>query len=143
MLLRNLRPQDGLCNGTRLICTSFHDHLIGGTIISGSHTGSTVFIHRVPIIPTDLDLPFALKRLQFPVRPAFAMTINKSQGQTLNTVGIYLRNQVFSHGQLYVALSRVTNSANVHVLLADKEGHTNNQPSDSTVTNVVYPEILQ
>ncbi|KAI8358844.1 hypothetical protein B0O80DRAFT_257167 [Mortierella sp. GBAus27b] len=85
MLLRNLRPQDGLCNGTRLICTSFHDHLIGGTIISGSHTGSTVFIHRVPIIPTDLDLPFALKRPQFPVRPAFAMTINKSQGQTLNT----------------------------------------------------------
>jgi ATP-dependent exoDNAse (exonuclease V) alpha subunit len=63
------------------------------------------------------------------------MTINKSQGQTLNHVGIYLKNPVFSHGQLYVALSRVTNSAGVLILKED-------QTSSSTAMNVVYPEIL-
>ena len=38
---------------------------------------------------------------------AFAMTINKAQGQTLQRVGIYLDTPCFSHGQLYVAASRV------------------------------------
>ena len=45
-------------------------------------------------------------RNQFPLIPAFAMTINKSQGQSFKNVGISLANPVFSHGQLYVALSR-------------------------------------
>ena len=41
------------------------------------------------------DLPVTLKRLQFPVLLAFAMTINKSQGQTFDRVGIYLPEPVF------------------------------------------------
>ena len=45
-------------------------------------------------------------RNQFPLIPAFAMTINKSQGQSFKHVGISLANPVFSDGQLYVALSR-------------------------------------
>jgi ATP-dependent exoDNAse (exonuclease V) alpha subunit len=53
----------------------------------------------MPMSPTDSDLPFKLKRLQFPVLLAFAMTIDKSQGQTLKKVGIYLPKPVFSHGQ--------------------------------------------
>lgn len=52
------------------------------------------------------DLTFEFKRLQFPIRLAFAMTINKSQGQTLKVVGLNLQNPCFSHGQLYVACSR-------------------------------------
>ncbi|KAH7056233.1 hypothetical protein BKA57DRAFT_531925 [Linnemannia elongata] len=39
-------------------------------------------------------MPFKFQRLQFPVQPAFAMTINKSQGQTLDTVGFYLKKPV-------------------------------------------------
>ena len=51
-------------------------------------------------------MPFKLKRRQFPVRLAVAMTINKAQGQTLGRMGLFLPTPVFSHGQLYVALSR-------------------------------------
>jgi ATP-dependent exoDNAse (exonuclease V) alpha subunit len=58
--------------------------------------------------PTDSDLPVILKRLQFLVLLAFAMTITKSQGQTFDRVGILLPEPVFSHGQLYVAISRAT-----------------------------------
>ena len=64
-------------------------------------------IPRVTLIDTDPDLPFNLKRIQFPIRLAFSMTINKSQGQTFDKVGIDLREECFGHGQLYVALSRV------------------------------------
>jgi ATP-dependent DNA helicase PIF1 len=47
------------------------------------------------------DLPFSFKRLQFPVKVSFAITINKAQGQTFKYVGIDLRTECFSHGQLY------------------------------------------
>jgi hypothetical protein len=63
------------------------------------------------------------------------MTINKSQGQSLNHVGIDLRKPVFSHGQLYVALSQCTSGDNVKVLLPEGSNTTN-------VANVVYPEAL-
>ena len=53
------------------------------------------------MIPT--DLPFDFKRLQFPIRLAFAMTINKSQGQSLKVCEINLEFPYFAHGQLYVA----------------------------------------
>ncbi|KAJ8891306.1 hypothetical protein PR048_010822, partial [Dryococelus australis] len=69
------------------------------------YKGEDVFIPRIPMIPT--DIPFEFKRLQFPVRLAFAMTINKSQVQSLSVCDIKLENPCFSHGQLYVACSRV------------------------------------
>ena len=58
------------------------------------------------ITPSDKVLPFTFKRRQFPIRVAYAMTINKAQGQSFKRVGIYLPKPVFSHGQLYVALFR-------------------------------------
>ena len=54
-------------------------------------------------------LPFELHRVQFPVRLAFGMTINKSQGQSLGTVRLDLHNPVCGHGQFYVGVSRGTN----------------------------------
>ncbi|KIJ14676.1 hypothetical protein PAXINDRAFT_78621, partial [Paxillus involutus ATCC 200175] len=53
---------------------------------------------------------------QFPVGVGYAMTINKAQGQSVKHVGLDLRSGVFSHGQLYVALSRCTNPGNVMVV---------------------------
>jgi ATP-dependent DNA helicase PIF1 len=60
--------------------------------------------------------PFQFKRKQFPIRLSFAMTVNKSQGQTIPNVGVYLPAPVFSHGQLYVAMSRATARKNIKIL---------------------------
>lgn len=115
ILLRNLSPQNGLCNGTRLICRRFYMRTIECEIAIGDHAGQTVLIPRLPLIPYDTGLPFDFCRIQFPIKPAFALTINKAQGQTLEKVGLWLEKPVFSHGQLYVALSRVSNFDKIQV----------------------------
>ena len=76
-------------------------------IASGVNKGKTVLIPRITIAPSDTELPFTLKRCQFPIHPCFAISTNKAQGQTLDFVGLYLPDDVFTHGQLYVAFSRV------------------------------------
>lgn len=118
MLIRNINPTEGLSNGTRLICKEFGNNVIHAEIACGSFTGKRVFIPRVPL-QTSVDdfcsVPF--KRTQFPLRLCFTMTINKPQGQTLDYVGLYLKEPVFSHGQLYVTLSRGKTSSTVKVLI--------------------------
>jgi ATP-dependent exoDNAse (exonuclease V) alpha subunit len=85
--------------------------------------------------PSRTDWPFVLRHRQFPVQVAFAITINKSQGQTFNNVGVYLPSPVYSHGQLYVAISRVTSSANIKIF--------SGQGPDKYMRNVVYKEVLE
>nr|XP_027118299.1 uncharacterized protein LOC113735496 [Coffea arabica] len=73
MLLRNLNPAEGLCNGTRLICRDLAQHTISAEIVFGHHRGKTVFIPRIPLQSPDNDkngIPFM--RTQFPVRLCFA-----------------------------------------------------------------------
>ena len=76
-------------------------------IISGPCAGQLAFIPRIKLISSQY-LPFELHRVQFPVQLAFAMTTNKSQGQSLATVGLYLQNPVFGHGQFYMGIMIVT-----------------------------------
>ena len=135
MLLRNLDPENGLCNGTRMILQAIRQCVLECWILGGSHAGKTVFIPRIAIKPSVEDLPVRFSRHQFPVRLAFAMTINKSQGQSVHTVGLDLHTPVFSHGQLYVALSRSTSGDRIKVLFPPDHNGT-------TTTNIVYPEIL-
>ncbi|GFY12017.1 ATP-dependent DNA helicase [Trichonephila clavipes] len=112
LLMRNL-DAPRLCNGTRLRITELGRHIVKATILTGKAKGDNVLIPRIPIIPN--NLPFNFKRLKFPLKVVFSMTINKSQGQTLKVAGIHLGTPCFSHGQLYVACSRVCKLQNLHV----------------------------
>ena len=135
MLLRNLDPSQGLCNGTRLILLRVRPRVLECCIIGGKFMGKTVFIPRITLQPSSEDMPVRLQRHQFPVHLAFAMTVNKSQGQSLQYVGLDLRTPVFSHGQLYVALSRCTSGNHIKVLLPSNQGNME-------TTNIVYKEVL-
>ncbi|KAM0844699.1 hypothetical protein ACQ4PT_056882 [Festuca glaucescens] len=138
MLLRNLSQSTGLCNGTRLIILELADRVLKAVIITGSHVGDVVYIPRIELTTKKTKWPFILLRRQFPIRVSYAMTINKSQGQTLDSVGLYLKTPVFSHGQLYVAVSRVTSRQSLKILIVDEDGTCGSQTK-----NVVYPEVFQ
>ncbi|PWZ23284.1 ATP-dependent DNA helicase PIF1 [Zea mays] len=117
ILLRNIDPANGLWNGTRLVVRGFQRNNIDAEIVLGQHAGKRIFLPRIPLCPSDEEMfPFQFKRKQFPVRLSFAMTVNKAQGQTIPNVGVYLPEPVFSHGQLYVALSRATTRSNIKIL---------------------------
>ncbi|XP_049316519.1 ATP-dependent DNA helicase pif1-like [Bactrocera dorsalis] len=128
ILLRNINPPK-MCNGTRLVTKKLMPNLIEASILNGKAKGENVLIPRIPMIPT--DMPFNFKRLQFPVRLSFAMTINKAQGQTFQICGVNLEESCFSRGQLYVACSRV---ATAHRLFI--------HAPDSKTKNVVYQNVL-
>ena len=99
-------------------------------IITGHHAGLLAIIPRITLTRSQ-GLSFEFRCCQFPVHLAFAMTINKSQGQSLGTVGLDLRQPVFAHGQLFVALSRGTTWHRIKILL---EGNV--------TQNIVYPDVL-
>ena len=109
------------------------------TIANGQHKGNTVLIPKVLTQPADFDtFGFEWERLQLPVKLAFAMTINKSQGQTLEKIAVWLNDPCFSHGQLYVAASRVGGPDNITFYTGNVEG----LPPYAT-KNVVYQGLLE
>lgn len=136
IILRNIDTKRGLCNGTRATILHMSNRLLEVKLLNGDHAGESALIPRITLSPnlTGHDSVVKLNRRQFPVQLALAMTVNKAQGQTVQRIGIDLRKSVFAHGQLYVALTRVTSSTNVSVLLSPL--------TPNETLNVVYPEIL-
>jgi ATP-dependent DNA helicase PIF1 len=144
ILLRNLNPSLGLCNGTRLKLLSYTSRLLSVKILNGSHVGEITFIPRIELMTAEGALPFIMVRRQFPVKLAFAMTVNKAQGQSLSQVGVYLPNPVFAHGQLYVALSRSGCKALTKLFICNVQGIQGTFPNKVGfyTKNVVYGEAL-
>ena len=87
---------------------------------------------KIALSSQDSPLPINIARCQFPVRLAYCLTINKAQGQSLRYVGIYLPKPVFSHGQLYVAVSRSKSFSGLKVFTSNGR----------LTKNVVYREVL-
>ena len=130
MLLRSL-DAPRLVNGTRLIVKKLFDNVILATIITGKFAGEDVFIPRIALLPSNFPIEF--KRTQFPVKLCYAISINKSQGQSLKFAGIHLAaGPCFSHGQLYVACSRCGDNRNLTLLA----------PGGKT-RNIVYHQIFE
>uniref|UniRef100_A0A0L8FM30 ATP-dependent DNA helicase n=1 Tax=Octopus bimaculoides TaxID=37653 RepID=A0A0L8FM30_OCTBM len=122
MLLPNLSQQK-LCNGTTLIMHKLMRNCIEANILTGCGKGETVFIPRIPVIPSNW--------LQFPIPLSFAMSINRTQSQTLKFAGLQLDEPCFSNGQLYVGASHVGAKANISAYAAQNK-----------TKNTVYKEIF-
>ena len=135
MLLRNIDQSNGLCNGTRLQVRRMGNHVIECLTLIGNKVGEVVLIPRMNLITNNKTVLIKFQRRQFPIIVSFAMTINKSQMQTLSTVRLYLPRLVFTHGQLYVALSRVKG---LKILLENHQGI-----SENCTIKVVYREIFE
>ena len=139
MLIRNLNPKMGLCNGTKLIFHRVHkNHLLECSIAGGEFNCRKVLIPRITLKPKDGEFSFEWSRRQFPVRVSFAMTINKSQGQKLQHIGIWLNDSCFAHGQLYVAVSRVGSPSKIKFAIRQTHG----SPGHHT-RNVVFKEVFE
>lgn len=137
MLLRNIDQSQGLCNGTRLIISRLGKNVLEGITLNGSHPNEKVLLHRMDLNPSESKWPFRMRRRQFPVTLSFAMTINKSQGQSLRRVGVYLPQPVFTHGQLYVAFSRVRTIDGLRIYVPEDENGVKGRTK-----NVVYKEVF-
>jgi hypothetical protein len=135
MVLRNLDAAHGVCNGSRGILTRLRSRVLEVKLLTGDFAGQKVFIPRISNQPTEDQVAFKFTRRQFPIRLAFAMTFNKSQGQSVKHVGLDLRRPVFSHGQFYVGVSRVTSVSNLKVIWEDTE-------REPKTKNIVYTEVL-
>uniref|UniRef100_A0A1I7U5B6 ATP-dependent DNA helicase n=1 Tax=Caenorhabditis tropicalis TaxID=1561998 RepID=A0A1I7U5B6_9PELO len=146
VLLRNQSVALGLCNGTRLTLERFGIDVIYFSINNPTATsGKEVFLHRVKMTPSGKkNVPAEFTRLQYPIRLAYASTVNKSQGMTLSRCGLVLHSNVFSHGQLYVAMSRVRRREDFR--LWHYRRHLNDDfhvCGGILVRNVVFNDILR
>lgn len=139
--IRNLCRKTGLMNGTRGIVTGLYNHSVQIKVSTGPMTGTNVFIPRINLESSNTNYNLAIRftRRQYPLKLAWVMTINKSQGQTLKRVGLMLPDPVFAHGQLYVGLSRVTSQNGLRIAAGS---NINEDPEVVGIDNIVWPEVF-
>lgn len=132
--LRNLSPTLKLCNSTCLCVLQIGRNCLKAAILGGTFDGEIRLLPRIKLSTSPEDLPFILLRKQFPIILCFAITVNKSQGQSFPHVDVDLRSEAFTHGQLYIALSRVICLSGLTLLLSENTLRETN--------NIVFPEVL-
>ena len=137
-LLRNFSVDKGLVKNKRVIIIALGRRIITVQCIEDRlSTGEARLgeIYHLPRIMFEEQLQngHTLQRLQFPIAPAYATTFNSCQGLTLTRVAIDLTHPVFSHGQLYTALSRIRHRSHAIIRL---------RPGESCTVNVTFHELL-
>ena len=137
LIMRNMSVEKGLVKNARVKIECLHRRYIEVRIIN-NRTGKLGDIHCIPRIQfefTPLCASWTVHRLQFPLQLAYTSTFNGCQGLTLDKTVLDLQTEVFAHGQLYTALSRIRIRQNIVVLyFEDHEDHT--------TKNVVYKDLL-
>ena len=141
ILLLNLNRAEGLMNGTQLIVKACLEYNIQAEIVTGPRRGRVILLPCINQTCQDTEaLSISFVRRQYPVRLAFALTINRSQGQSFDRVGRLLHDPVFAHAQFYVALSRATARNGILVIIGERAwGNSDEAPNRP---NIVWPEIL-
>ena len=132
-MLRNFSVDRGLVKNARVVVTHLGAHLIAvQKLLEDGLTTDDILLPRITFTAT-LPSGHTLLRKQFPLAVAYATTFNSCQGLTLDRLGADLTRPVFSHGQLYTALSRVRRREHALLLLPTDDPYT---------TNVTYKELL-
>jgi ATP-dependent DNA helicase PIF1 len=135
MCVRNIDVSRGLANGTMLQLLSVSPRFLQFRITSGSHTGAVEML--IPIVfhitSESSGLPFAIERRQYPVIPAFCLSVHKAQGQSLVFIGLIFETDPFAHGQLYVALSRAGGWDSIRVVMSS---------GVCSINNLVFQHLL-
>ena len=140
MVMRNCNVECGLINSAKCVVVFVRDNTIGVRLCEHEHA-DPVLVPRIKfrqrMTKNDSRSPYIVRH-QFPLQLCYAMTFNKSQGQTLSYVGLDARDDTFAHGQTYVGFARVGGRQHVCVLVrADRvvDGQT-------VVRNVVCEQML-
>jgi hypothetical protein len=115
--------------------TRLRSQVLEVKLLTGDFAGQKVFIPRISNQPTEDQVAFKFTRRQFSVRLRFAMTFDKSQGQSVKHIRLDLRRPVFTYEQFYVGVSRVTSVSNIKVIWGDKIRQPKTQ-------NIVFKEVL-
>jgi ATP-dependent DNA helicase PIF1 len=133
MIMRNLDARRLMLNGTIVIVRAIQTYSLRVELPSGL----MVFLprHSFTIKSADSGLPFDIVRRQFPIIPAYALTVHRIQGQTLSRMGVYVASDIFCHGMLYTCLSRVGGWESISVW-SDAETEF------GTLNNVVRPHVV-
>jgi len=137
IVMRNLNKKGGLTNNRRVAVLAIQRFAVKVQTI-----GPNPKTFTLPRIRFKFRLPrgsFEMMRTQFPLRLAYCMTYNKSQGQELQAVLVDLRKPAFSHSHLYVALSRVRHRDGIAAFVSDDDVADSEVPF---TLNIVYPDLL-
>lgn len=132
--MRNLSSAKGLVKNQRVVIVSTRARYIEVRLLNPGHRPNVT--HCIPRIIFDFKptyVSYTVRRRQFPLRLAYSTTFNSCQGLTFDSVVIDGRCDVFAHGQLYTALSRVRTREDAWVFMPDDR---------LDVANVVYPKLL-
>ena len=146
ILLKNFNIKAGHCNGTRYIIKTIGKYrlILQKLTCDEDDENKILSLPRIPMTSTQSNLPFTLKRTQFPIKLAFTVTFNRAQSQTVpGDCGMLLPKSVWTHGQIYVGFSRCGNPRNIHVW-ADQDEFEDfpTVEGKSYVANIVYKEVL-
>ena len=145
ILLRNMDIKAGHCNGTRYLVKHIGEYrlVLHKLDAKEDDKNKVLILPRIPLRYGGQSFPFELTRLQFPIKIAFALTINRAQGQSVTTCGILLPKNVWTHGQIYVAFSRCGNPNNIYVWAEQSQFKDYKlDPGKKYVKNVVYHEVI-